>query len=69
MQYHGGIVFGKAVHQPNKLANTAPSFMLIGLSGEPKFLCRMLPVKELSAIFLSEQTDIIIKGIKQVEES
>ena len=32
-------------------------FMLIGLSGGPKVLCRMLPVKELDAIFLIEQTD------------
>ena len=66
LQYHGGIVFGKAVHQSNKLANTALSFMLIGLSCGPKFLCRMLPVKEINAIFLFEQTDIIIKGVKQV---
>ena len=32
-------------------------FMLIGLSGGPKVLCRMLSVKELDAIFLIEQTD------------
>ena len=31
--------------------------MLIGLSGGPKVLCRMLPVKELDAIFLIEQGD------------
>ena len=66
LQYNGGIIFGKAVNQPNKLANTALSFMLIGLSGGPKFLCRMIPVKEWNAIFLFEQTDIIIKGVKQV---
>ena len=65
LQYHGGIVFGKAVNQPNKLANTVLSFMLIGLSGGPKFLCRMIPVKQRNAIFLFEQADIIIKGVKQ----
>ena len=65
-QYNGGIIFGKAVNQPNKLANTVLSFMLIGLSGGPKFLCRMIPVKERNAISLFEQADIIIKGVKQV---
>ena len=40
--------------------------MLICLSGGPKFLCRMFPVKELDAIFLIEQTDAIVKGAKQV---
>ena len=40
--------------------------MLICLSGGRKFLCRMLHGKELDVIFLFEQTDIIIKGVKQV---
>ena len=66
LQYHSGIVFGKAVNKPNKLGNTVLSFMLICLSDGRKFLCRILPVKELDVIFLFEQTDIIIKGIKQV---
>ena len=64
--YHGGILFGKAVNKPNKPANAVLSFMLICLPGGPKFLCRMLPVKELHAIFLFEQIDIIIKNVRQV---
>ena len=50
LQYHGDIVFGKAVNKPNKLGNTALSFMLICLSDGPKFLCRMLPVKQLNKL-------------------
>ena len=40
--------------------------MLIFLSSGPKFLCKMFPVKDLVAMLLFEQTDIIIKGVKQV---
>ena len=58
--------FGKAVNKPNKRANSVLSFMLIRLSGGPKFICRVLPVKELDALFLFEQTDVIISGVKQV---
>ena len=52
--------FGKAVNKPSKRANFVLSFMLICLSGGPKFICRVLPVKELDALFLFEQTDVII---------
>ena len=38
LQYHGGIVFGKAVNNPNILANTVLSFMIVSLFGGPKFL-------------------------------
>ena len=58
--------FGKAVNKPSKRANFVLSFMLICLSGGPKFICRVLPVKELDALFLFEQTDVIISGVKQV---
>ena len=66
LQYHGGALFGKAVNKPEKTANTALSFMLLCLSGGPKFLCRMLPVKELDANFLFEQTNLIIDGVKNI---
>ena len=66
LQYHGGTLFGKAVNKPEKTANTVLSFMLLCLSGGPKFLCRMLPVKELDATFLFEQTNLIINGVKNI---
>ena len=43
LQYHGAIVFRKAVNKPRKLANTVLTFILICLSSGPKFLCRILP--------------------------
>ena len=52
LQYHGGIEFRKAANKPSKLAYTVLSFILICLSGGPKLLCRMFPVKELDAMFL-----------------
>ena len=64
LQYHGGIVFGKAVNNPNLLANTVLSFMIVSLFGGPKFLCRMLPVRGLDAHFVYEQANLILDAIK-----
>jgi hypothetical protein len=66
LQYQGGTTFGKAVNKPDKTANIVLSFMLLCISGGPKFLCRMLPVKELDAHFLFEQTNLIIDGVKNI---
>jgi len=38
LQYHGGIVFGKAVNDPSQLANTILSFMIVCLYGGPKLV-------------------------------
>ena len=38
--------------------------MLVYFSIKTELLCTMLSVKVLDAIFLFEQTDIIIKGVK-----
>ena len=59
LQYHGGEVFGQALNNSTKLANTVLSYMVVCMYGGPKFLCKMLPVKELNADFLFEQTDIL----------
>ena len=64
LTYRGGIWFGKAVNNPNVLANTVLSFMIITLFGGPKFLHKMLPVKNLDATFLFEQTTAILSSIK-----
>ena len=64
LQYHGGIVFGKAVNNPNLQASTVLSFMIVSLFGGPKFLCRMLPVRGLDAHFVYEQTNLILDAIK-----
>ena len=64
LQYHGGILSGKAVNHPSKLANTVLSFMAITLFGGPKFLCKMLPVCNLNANFVFEQTNLLLDAIK-----
>ena len=46
LQYHGGILFGKAVNKPDKIANKVLSFMVVCIRGGSKFLRKMLPVKE-----------------------
>ena len=65
LQYHGGIVFGKAVNNPEKLANTVLSFMIVCLCAGPKFLCKILPVKNLDASFLFDQATILIDAVKK----
>ena len=65
LQYHGGILFGKAVNKPDQVANTVLSFMVVCLNGGPKFLTKMLPVKELDANFLFSQTEFLIDNLKK----
>ena len=62
--YHGGVVFGHAVNKPSLLANTVLSFMVVTLFGGPNFLCKMLPVRNLDAKFLFDQTNLILNAIK-----
>ena len=51
LQYSYGIFFGRAVNNPTKVAN-AKMFFSFCLAGGPKYLYRMLPVKELHVSFL-----------------
>ena len=64
LQYHDGIVFGKSVNKPHQLANTVLSFLVVTLFNGPKFLYKMLRVRELDAEFLFEQTTLILDAIK-----
>ena len=65
LQYHGGEVFGQLLNNSTKLANTVLSYMVVCMYGGPKFLCKMLPVKELNADFLFEQTNILLENLKE----
>ena len=65
LQYHGGTVSGKAVNKPELLAKTVLSFIIVCLFGGPKLLYKMLPVKELDAAFLYQQTELILESIKR----
>ena len=65
LQYHGGEVFGQAINNSSKLANTVLSYMVVCMFGGPKFLCKMLPVKEMGADFLFEQTNLLLENLKE----
>ena len=66
LQYHGGMLFGKAVNNPSVLANTVLCFMIVNFFGGPKFLCKMLPVRNLNADFLFNQANSILSSIRSV---
>ena len=53
--YHGGTLFGKALNNPDCLANTVLGIMIACQHGGPVFLSKMLPVSNLDADFVSEQ--------------
>ena len=65
LQYYGGEVFGQALNNSTKLANTVLRYMVVCMYSGPKFLCKMLPVKELNANFLFEQTNILLENLKE----
>ena len=65
LQYHGCEVFGQATNNPGKLANTVLSYLVVCMFGGPKFLCKMLPVTELSADFLFEQSNVLLENLKE----
>ena len=64
LMYHGGTIFGKAVNEPSKLANTVLSFFIVTLFGGPRFLLRMLQVGALDSTFLFEETQNVIDSVK-----
>ena len=65
LQYHGGEIFGQAINNPDLLANTVLSYMVVCMFGSTKFLCKMLPVRQLGADFLFEQTNMLLSNLKQ----
>ena len=64
--YHGGTVFGRAVNDPTKLARTVLGIMVKCLFGGPKFLVKMLPVRDLTSDFQFEQVSIVLDHLKKL---
>ena len=52
LQFHGGSLFGRTVNKPALLANTILTFMTVCLFGGPKFVFKMMPVRQLDTQFL-----------------
>ena len=63
LTYHAGSVFGKAVNNPDSVATTVLSFMMVSLYGGPKYLFRILPVNDLDANFVYQQTNYILDAV------
>ena len=64
LQYHGGKVFGQTINNPSKLANRVLNHIVVCIFGCPKFLCILLPVEEMEAYFLFDETKTILKSLE-----
>ena len=64
LQHHGSEVFGQAINNPSKLANRVLSYMIVCKFGGPKFLCKILAVKEMGADFLFDEANTLLKNLK-----
>ena len=64
LQYHTDKVFGQAIKNSSKLTNRVLSYMVVCTFGGPKFLCKILPVKEMGADFLFDEKNTAIKNLK-----
>ena len=64
LQFHGGNLFGRAVNKPALPANTILTFMTVCLFGVPKFVCKMMPVRQLDAQFLFQETQHLISMLQ-----
>ena len=67
LQYSGGTSFGLAVNNPELLSNTILTFMISArlVLGEPKLVCKMLPVRKVDAKFLFKQASLLTSAIQK----
>ena len=52
----GGFIYSKAINKPDQLDNTLLCFMIVCLFGRPKFIMKILAVKELDSMFQYNET-------------
>ena len=65
LQFHGDSLFGRAVNKPALLANNnILTFMTVCLFGGPKFVCKMMPVRQLDAQFFFQETQHLISMLQ-----
>ena len=64
LQYREGEIFGQAINNASKLANRVLSYMVVCMFGGPNFLCKILPVKEMGTDFLFDETNTLLKNLK-----
>ena len=63
MLFRGGSVFGKAIHNPSKLAQSVLGITMVCLYGGAKFLVKMLPVANLNSEFVHDEINQTKKAI------
>ena len=65
LTYYGGTLFGKSADNPTMLAKTVLAFMVKCCFGGPEFLTKLLPVSNLNADFLVNQSKPILEKITE----
>ena len=61
--YHGGVLFGKSVNHPEKLARTMLAYVVKFLHSGPELIAKILPVCGLDVNFQLSQCQPIIDTI------
>ena len=64
LQFHGGNLFGHIVNKPYLLAKTILTFMTVCLFDGPKFVRKMIPVRQLDEQFLFQEAQNLISTLQ-----
>ena len=66
---HGGKLFGPAIDLPEKLAKTMLTVMIKYLYGGSEFIYKVYPISNLTAKFLYDEGQSIVKAIESEQEN
>ena len=69
LTYHGRKLFGRAIDHPEKLAKTMLMVMIKCLYGMPEFIYKVYPINNLTAKFLYDEGQSIVKAIESEQEN
>ena len=69
LTYHGGKLFGRAIDHPKKLAKTMLTVMIKCFYGGPKFIYKIYHISNLTAKFLYDEGQSIVKAIESEQEN
>lgn len=61
-----GKFYGISINKPHLLSNKISTFTAVTFFGCPKFLCKMLSVRERDSKFIFQQTNLVLDTIKIV---
>ena len=69
LTYHKGKLFGRAIDHPEKLTKTMLTVMIKCLYGGPEFIYKVCPISNLTAKFLYDEGQSIVKAIQSEQEN